>query len=335
MGTEPDTRTLHLIGSADVKRLLPVGDCINAMETAFHALARDRAVQPLRTVIHVPGGQDSLYVMPAHVSGEDADSLAVKLVSLFPGNAGRGLDTHQGAVVLLDNVTGRVRALIEAGSLTGIRTAAVSALATRYLAIPEATELAILGAGVEAATHLEAMLAVRPLQHVRVWSRTAARALKFARDMAARHGIPVEVANDAKTAVDGAHIICTVTAARQPVLKGRWLAAGAHVNAVGASTPDARELDTQAIVNAALWVDSRAAAESEAGDYLIARAEAGSAVVIRGELGDLVTGRLPGRTSADEITIFKSLGLAIEDAAAARLLWKRALGAGLPAMDFD
>jgi ornithine cyclodeaminase/alanine dehydrogenase-like protein (mu-crystallin family) len=333
MGTEPDTG-LHLIGSDIVKRLLPVADCIDAMESAFRAIALGRAVQPLRTVIRVPGGRDSLYVMPAHVSDDRADALAVKLVSLFPGNAERGLDTHQGAVVLIDNTTGQVRAIIEAGSLTGIRTAAVSALATRHLASPTACELAILGAGVQARTHMEAMLAVRPVRRVRVWSRTADHAHAFARDMAGHHDIPIEVVSDAASAVHGAHIVCTVTAARQPVLSGQWLLPGAHVNAVGASTPDARELDTEAIVNGALWVDSRAAAEAESGDYLIARAEAGPAAVIRGELSDLVTARLPGRTRADEITIFKSLGLAVEDAAAARLIRERAVATGLPATDF-
>lgn len=334
MSIERDTWPLRLIGSDAVRRLLPVGDCIDAMETAFRALADGRAVQPLRTVIRIPRSRDSLYVMPAHVGDDGEPALAVKLVSLFPGNTAHGIDTHQGAVILFDNVTGRVRAIIEAGSLTAIRTAAVSALATRYLARPDAAELAILGSGVQARTHVEAMLAVRPVRRVRIWSRTPERARVFAREMTERHDVLIDVMGTAADAVHGADIICTVTAAREPVLSGAWLSRGAHVNAVGASTRDTRELDTEAIAKAALWVDSREAAGSESGDYLIARAEAGDAVSIRGELSDLLKGSVAARNRDAEITIFKSLGLAIEDAAAARLVCERAVAAGLPPTDF-
>jgi ornithine cyclodeaminase len=256
-------------------------------------------------------------------------------VSLFPGNSARGIDTHQGAIILFDNETGRVLAVIEAGSVTAIRTAAVSALATRYLSRPDSSDLAILGAGVQARSHLAAMRAVRPVRRVRVWSRTPARAQSFALDMAGQHDIPIDVMSDAAAAVHGADIVCTVSAARQPVVRGEWLSPGTHVNAVGASTPDTRELDTAAVVKGALWVDSRKAAIAEAGDYLIARAEAGEAVAIRGELSELVADRAAGRTSDDEITIFKSLGLAVEDAAAARLVWERAVAADMPGIDFQ
>ena len=315
-----------VVGPREVRRLLPMDACIGAMREALVGLARGEVVLPLRPVIHVPDGRGSLYVMPAWVARPEA--LAVKLVTLFPGNAASARETHQGVVVLFGK-HGEVRALIDAGALTAIRTAAVSAVATAALAMPAASDLALLGAGVQAASHLEAMLAIRPIRRVRVWSRNPAHALAFATAAQDWSAPPIEVCASPREAVTGADIICTVTGARDPILEGRWIRAGAHINAVGASTPDARELDSDAIAGAQLWVDARAAAFAEAGDILIPLEEGRiTAEHVRGELGEVLAGMVPGRSSDAAITVFKSLGVAVEDAAAARLVVERAAAAG-------
>jgi ornithine cyclodeaminase len=310
---------------SDIERLLPVAECIDVMADAFAALAGGGAAQPLRGVLHLPDGSGSLYTMPGWLG--DPPALAVKMVGVFHGNRERGLDTHQGVVALFDAQTGEPRAIMDAAAVTAIRTAAVSGLATRLLAREDAGDLALLGSGVQARTHLEAMAAVRPLRRVRVWSPTPERRDAFVSDAALRTSIPVEAVGSAEAAVRGADLICTVTAAQSPVLRNEWVQAGAHINAVGASTPTARELDGALVARAWLCVDRRESALAEAGDFLMARAEG---VIgddhIRADLGDLVTGRVPARGSPAQVTVFKSLGLAIEDVAAARYILERALG---------
>ena len=218
---------------------------------------------------------------------------------------------------------------MDASSITAIRTAAVSGVATRALARENAGDLAILGSGVEAITHLAAMRAVRPLRRVRVWSRNPENARRFAVGLGPRQGITIEAMPTARAAVEGADLVCTTTAAREPVLEGAWLSPGAHVNAVGACFPATRELDTAAVARARLIVDRRESTLAEAGDFLIPRAEgAFGDEHIAGELGDVLLGRLPGRRTADEVTLFKSLGIAIEDLAAAHYLYEQALATG-------
>jgi ornithine cyclodeaminase len=314
---------LLYLQAEDIRRLLPMEDCIQVMEHAFAALGRGDVVQPLRTVIHRPDGAGSLYVMPAFTARPAA--LAVKLISLFHGNLARGLPSHQGIVVVFDADTGAPAAILDAASLTATRTAAVSALATRLLARPDASDLAILGAGVQAWSHLEAMRIVRPIRRVRVWSPHAARRQAFAAGAATLHGLPVEAVANARDAVKGADIICTVTSASAPVLRADWVARGAHINAVGASTPTAREVDTELVVRARVIVDSLLAALSEAGDLIIPMSEGAiDEGGIAAELADLVLGSAPGRRGPDQITLFKSLGLAVEDAAAAARVLERA-----------
>jgi ornithine cyclodeaminase len=310
--------SLPFIDAAAVARLLPMHECIVAMERAFRALGQGDAEQPLRQVLALPGGRGSLYCMPAWLGPADDGALAVKLITLFPGNAGTDRETHQGVIVLFDPHHGGVRAVIEAASVTAVRTAAVSALATRLLARADASVLAILGAGVQAHSHLEAMLAVRPIREVRVWSRTERHARAFAERARARHGVRIDVASSAEIAVRDALIICTVTGATEPVLHGNMVAPGAHINAVGASTSRTRELDSALVVRSHVYVDSRTSALAEAGDLLIPMVEGViTADHIRGDLADLVCGTVTGRTNDEEITIFESLGLAVEDAAAA------------------
>ncbi len=317
--------TLLHLDAGDVLRLLPMADCIGVMERAFAALGRGEVLQPLRTVIHRPDGVGSLYVMPAYTV--EPPALAVKLISVFHGNHARGLPSHQGIVVAFDPDSGAPAALLDAASVTIRRTAAVSGLATRLLAREDAGDLALLGTGAQALPHLEAMRLVRPIRRVRVWSPDTARRKAFATRASEASGLDVEMTDSAKEAVEGADIICTLTAARQPVLEGAWLANGCHINAVGASTRTTRELDTLAVRRARIVVDSRSAALSEAGDLLIPMEEGAIGEdSIAAELSELVLGRAPGRTAVEQITLFKSLGLAVEDAAVASWILARARG---------
>ena len=314
-----------------VTRLLPMRDCIGVMREALAALARGHALVPLRMVMRMPDGSGFLGLMPGHLAkdeGHDA-ALGMKAVSVFPGNGARGIDTHQGAVLLFEPDTGRLSALMDGATITAIRTAAVSAVATDLLARPDAVELAILGAGVQARTHLEAIAAVRPLRRVRVWSRNAERARSFADQAANANGLIVSAVGSAEAAVRGADIVTTVTASLEPVLRRAWLEESAHINAVGSSIPTAREIDTATMAVARLFVDRRESALNEAGDVLIPMREgAFQADHIQAELGDVIIGKHPGRRSQGELTLFKSLGIAVEDVAAAAYVVRRARETG-------
>ncbi|HEX3629248.1 MAG TPA: ornithine cyclodeaminase family protein [Candidatus Dormibacteraeota bacterium] len=316
-----------VLSAEDVATLLPMRDCITVMRDALAALARGQALVPLRLVMRLPDGSGFLGLMPGYIApnagGEGA--LGTKAVSVFPGNAKRGIDTHQGAVLLFEADTGRLSALMDGATITAIRTAAVSAVATDVLARKEAGELAILGAGVQGRTHLEAIAAVRPIRRVRIWSRSADRARALVEQDRGRYGFPLEAAVSPEDAVRGADIVATVTASPEPVLKRAWLKKGAHINAVGSSVPTARELDTETIAAARLFVDRRESALNEAGDVLIPMREGAiKAEHIVAELGEVIIGTDPGRRSADELTVFKSLGLAVEDVASAAFIAEQA-----------
>ena len=311
----------------DVARWLPMPACIEAMASAFTSLAAGDVVLPLRQVVHLPGTPNALFLMPA--ADRAIGAIGAKALTVFPGNVAGGIPSHQGVVLLFDATDGRLTAILDAGAITAIRTAAVSGLATRLLANADAGDLAILGAGVQARTHLAAMCAVRPVRRVRVWSHQRARADAFAHEAAASHGMAIEACESARSAVAGADIICTVTAAATPVLAGADIATGAHINAVGASSPTTRELDSAAVAMARLFVDRRESALAESGDVVIARAEGAiTDAHIRGELAELVTGAVRGRARHQDVTLFKSLGLAIEDLAAAHLVYERAVASG-------
>ena len=322
-----------VVNGTRVRQFLPMRECIDAMERALRALTRGRAVVPLRPVVKIPGETGgALAAMPAFL--EDPRSLGVKAISVFPANEGTVHDSHQGAVLLFDPDHGALVAIMDAASITAVRTAAVSAVATRLLARADASDLTLLGAGVQAHSHLEAMRVVRPVQRVRVWSRTAARASAFAR----RYDTPelrVVAAATAREAVEGADLVCTVTSSREPVLEGEWLSPGAHLNVVGASVAAAREVDTAAILRSACFVDRRESALREAGDLVIPMREGAVAEShIRAELGEVLEGASPGRSSLEEITLFKSVGLAVEDLAAADIVYRRARGeSGVPRVE--
>ncbi len=315
-----------VLAENDVRQLLRMPELIGAMEDALRAYSSGGVQQPLRTVLQV-GGMAFFGVMSAYRA--EPAALGTKLVTVTPGNAERGRPTHLATILLLDPDTGELQAVLDGRLITEARTAAVSAAATRALARPNASVLAILGSGVQARSHLEAISIVRRLAEVRVWSPNAAHRGAFVH--AHQRSTPrLREARSAREAVEGADLIVTATAARAPVLEGGWVSAGAHICAVGAARPDMRELDTDAIARARVYVDSRQAALAEAGDLVIPVAEGRwSADKIVGELGELFAQRVPGRTSADEITVFKSLGMAIEDVAAADLVYRRAAEVGL------
>ena len=308
-----------------------MGDCIQVMREALAALARGEAVVPLRLVMRMPDASGFLGVMPGFIAQrEEAEAaLGMKAVLVFPRNAERGIDTHQGAVLLFEADTGRLSTLMDGGTITAVRTAAVSAVATDALAPKDAAELAILGAGVQGRKHLEAVAAVRPLRRVRIWSRSPEHAKKLADDAASLAKATIEPAASVEAAVREADIVVTATASREPLLERRWLKDGAHLNAVGSSTPTSRELDTATVAAASLFVDRRESALNEAGDVLIPIREG---VIgedhIQAELGDVLIGKHPGRRSSTELTLFKSLGLAVEDVASAAFVARRARAAG-------
>ena len=321
-----------VINAGQVRDLLPMSDCIDAMAVALKALRLKHALNPLRLVTRLPDESGFLITMPSYVSG----AMGVKVITVMPGNHGTAYDSHQGAVLLFEAEHGSPLALIEAGTITGIRTAAVSGLATRLLAREDAGDLAILGSGVQARTHLEAMSVARKLRRVRVWSRNPAHAQAFAESESARYGLTIEPMPDVSSAVEGADLICTTTASNEPVLRGEWVAPGGHLNVVGASISTARECDTALMVKSRLFVDKRKSALAEAGDFLIPKGEgAVDDSHIQAELGEILTGEAGGRKSPNDITLFKSLGLAIEDLAAAQIIYAKAKEKGIGArVDF-
>lgn len=313
-----------VLSHTDVERLLTMEACVEVMADALRATSQGGAVLPLRTMVWMPDRTGMIGLMPGFL--DPPRSLGLKIVSIFPDNHAAGYDSHQGVVMLFDTRHGYPLAIMDASSITAIRTAACSGVATRALARDDAGDLAILGSGVQARTHLAAMRAVRTLRRVRVWSRSAANARRFA----AESPVPVEIMPTARAAVDGADLICTTTAAREPILEGAWLAPGAHVNAVGACFATTRELDTAAVARSRLVVDRTESALAESGDFLFAKRDGAIGDDhILGELGDLLLGRFAGRRAADDVTLFKSLGIAIEDLASAHYIYTQALAQGL------
>lgn len=318
---------LLVLSQRDVEDLLPMGECVDVMQAALSATARGDAVLPLRQMVWMPDRSGMIGLMPGFLG--EPKSLGLKIVSIFPRNEGTEYDSHQGVVMLFDTEHGTPLVVMDASAITAIRTAAVSGSATRALSHSEAGDLAILGSGVQASTHLEAMATVRTLRRVRVWSRDPAHARGFAERHSSKAPVPIEPMASAEAAVRNADLICTTTSAQEPIVRGEWLAPGSHLNAVGACFPKTRELDTEAVARAKVYVDRRESALHEAGDLLIPMQEGRlTADHVVGELGDLFLGRVPGRTGSTEITLFKSLGIAIEDLAAAHHVLRKAIAAG-------
>jgi len=289
-----------VLSEHDVRALLPMDECIEAMDGVLRALARGELHQPLRFLTRPPNAESLMGFMPAYRSAQGS-VWSLKEIVIAPGNPARGLDAHQGAVLLHDGETGELRALLNASPITEIRTAAVSAVATRALARSGARVVAILGAGVQARSHADAMRAVLDDVEIRTWSRGDG--------------------GTAENVLRGADVVCTCTSAREPILRREWLAAGTHVNAVGSSLPTTRELDTETMTASRLFVDRRESTLNEAGDLLLAGL---GEEHIQAELGEVLTGAHPGRADGAELTVFKSLGLAVEDLAAAELIVRKA-----------
>jgi ornithine cyclodeaminase len=314
-----------VLSHQEVLELLPINECIAVMREALIALAAGKAHQPLRTVIRPPGAKGVMGLMPAYMSGVPA-AFGLKAICVFPGNPGKGKDSHQGAVLLFSAETGELLAMMNASAITAIRTAAVSGVATDLLARVDACNLAILGSGVQARSHLTAMSQVRSVKRCRIASRHLEHAQNFAEQMRQDFSFALEPVETVEEALEGADLIVTATTAVEPIVRREWIAAGAHLNLVGSSTPHAREVDSATMAAASLFVDRRESTINEAGDYIIA---ARDGVIgpnhIRAEIGEVLKGDKPGRTSPEEITLFKSLGLAIEDLFAAEYLYRRAV----------
>lgn len=281
-----------------------MADLIPAMEKALIDFSAGKVTQPVRSVIKVdpPGG--FLGLMPALTP----EGLGLKAVTFYPSNAERGIHTHMATIFLVDPETGTPLAIMDGRLITEMRTAAVSAAATKLLAAPDSKILAILGSGVQARSHVEALRLVRQFEQIHVWSPTKKHADELAKEIGA-------TAMSAEEAVRGADVVVTVTNSKTPVLKGSWLKAGCHVNAIGACRPDWRELDDEAMANV-VFVDSREGAIKESGDVILSGAK------IYAELGEALAGKVPPR--ANETTIFKSLGMAVEDITAALLVYRSA-----------
>lgn len=317
-----------IINNSEVCELLPMRDCMEVVGEALSDLSRGEGVQPLRSGFLLPDRQGVLAWMPGSLAA--GRPFGIKVLSVVDNPGELGVESHQGGVMIFDPANGSPLALCEAGAITAVRTAAVSALATDRLARKDASVVAVLGAGTQARSHIEAMLAVRPIERFRLWSRTQETAERTAEEQSAVHGVPFDVTTDVASAVEEADIVCTTTSAREPILFAEMLEPGTHINAVGASVPSWREIDSGVLPLVSLFTDRRESLANEAGEYIQAR-ETGlveDGLVIP-EIGEVLNGDHPGRTSETEITLFRSLGLAIEDIASARLVYERALERGV------
>ena len=313
-----------VLSQDEVIGLLPMDECIAVMRDALIALAAEKAHQPLRTIIRPPDATGVMGLMPSYLAGDHA-AFGLKAICVMPGNPAKGLDAHQGAVLLFSADSGELMAMMNASAITSIRTAAVSGVATDLLAREDAGNLAIIGAGVQAQSHLAAMSAVRSIKRCRVASRHFEHARKFADQMKQDFQFPIEPLDSIEKALQDADLIVTATSAVEPIVRREWISPGAHLNVVGACTPKTREVDSATMAASSLFVDRRESTFNEAGDYLIALHEGAIAPDhIRAELGEALTGEKPGRTSAEEITLFKSLGIGIEDLAAAEYIYRKA-----------
>ncbi len=318
-----------LLSRADVESILDMPTTIAAVEDAFRELARGTVDMPQRPVIRVAEHGGTVLFMPAYIGG--TASLGMKLVSVYPQNPTQhNLPTTMGVILVCEAATGQVVSVMDGGFITAMRTGAVTGVAARVMARPEATVLGLFGAGVQARTQLLAVAAVRPLSRVIVCDVAADQAQRFAAEMAERLDLAIEVASEPRQAVEGADIVVTATSAASPVFDGRWLREGTHISGIGSHAAHMRELDTVTVQRSRVIVDSRRAALAEAGDLILPIQEGAIAPEhIVGELGEVLLGQVAGRTSPAEITLFKSVGLAIQDVAVAARVYAAARERGI------
>jgi ornithine cyclodeaminase len=319
---------IRILRGAEVRQLLTMRECIDLMQRTMIAVSEGKVVLPLRSILALPEGRGMMGVMPGYLA--EPECFGVKLISLMPRNKPPLYSSHLGLVLLFEAEHGQPIALLDAAEITAIRTAAASGLATRLLARADAGDLALLGAGEQARSHLEAMLSVRPLRRIRIWARGRDKARLFAEVQGARHQVTIETTATVREAIAGADIICTTTKAREPIVLGDWLAPGVHLNLVGSSIAAAAEIDTPAVVKARFFVDCRNSTVNEGGEYLTAlKAGAIQPSHILAEIGEVADGSKQGRSSPSDITLYKSLGIASQDLASAHYIFEKACAAGI------
>jgi len=300
------------VNKEKIASLLPMDECIEVMDKMFRSLAAGECLQPLRNIMRLPEGSGVLGMMPGHAA--KLGVMGIKVISVFHANKEAGFPSHQGIVMLFDAKNGQPLMLFDALEITAIRTAAASAVATKLLSRGNSSTLALIGSGEQAKRHIEAMLLVRNIQQINLWSRDENNARHLVNELSAEYNLPVHIKKNVQQAVEHADIICTVTASKEPVVMGDWISAGSHINAVGSSTPFSRELDTIAIARSKLFTDRYESIFNEAGDFLIPKKE--GAVTddhVKAEIGEVLSGTKKGRENDEEITLFKSLGIAAED----------------------
>ena len=295
-----------------IASLLTMGECISVMERMFRSLAAGQCLQPLRNIMRLPDGSGVLGMMPGHAA--ELGVMGIKVITVFHANSESGLPSHQGIVMLFDAKHGQPLMLFDALEITAIRTAAASAVATKLLSRENSSTLAIIGSGEQAKRHIEAILLVRNIRNINIWSRNEKNAKQLVNELSGEYNLHIQVKKDVLQAVEHADIICTVTSSKEPVVMGDWIAAGTHINAVGSSTAAARELDTTAIAGSKLFTDRYESIFNEAGDFLIPKKEGAiTDMHVRAEIGEVLSGTKKGRENEEEITVFKSLGIAAED----------------------
>jgi ornithine cyclodeaminase len=300
------------VNKEKIASLLPMNECIGVMEQMFRSLAAGECLQPLRNIMFLPDRNGALGMMPGHAA--KLGVMGIKVITVFHANSDVGLPSHQGVVMLFDAKHGQPLMFFDGLEITAIRTAAASAVATKQLSRKNSSTLAIIGSGEQAKRHIEAILLVREIKQINIWSRNRSHARELAEQTFSRFNIPVQVSDTVKQAVTNADVICTVTSSREPVLSGEWIAAGTHINAVGSSVPAAREIDTEAMIKSKLFTDRYESLFNEAGDFLIPKNE-GMVTDdhVKAEIGEVLSGTKKGRENDKEITVFKSLGIAAED----------------------
>jgi ornithine cyclodeaminase/alanine dehydrogenase-like protein (mu-crystallin family) len=319
---------IRVLRGTEVRELLPMAECIELMQRTMIAVSEGRVVLPLRSILTLPGDRGMMGQMPGYLA--EPECFGIKLVSLIPRNKPPQYSSHLGLVLLFEAEHGQPVALVDAAEITAIRTAAASGLATRLLARSDAGDLALLGAGEQARSHLEAMLRVRSLRRIRVWARDRDKANAFAAEQGAKHRLTVETCATVREAVIGADLICTTTKAREPILQGDWLASGVHLNVVGSSIASAAEIDTPTVAKSRFFVDRRESTVNEGGEYLRAlKAGAITPAHILGEIGEVANGTKVGRSSPIDVTLYKSLGIAPQDLASAHHVLMKARAAGV------
>lgn len=312
-----------VLNAAAVRELLPMAKCIELMKEAFRAEAEGRTRQPIRNLVPAEHGRGYLAWMPGTLAAPDW--LGIKVMSIFPGNFGKDLGSHQGCVLLFDSDNGRPAAMIDAREITAIRTAAATAAATDILAPADAATLGIFGYGDQAETHVEAIRYVRNIERILVWGRNIEKARAFA---AAQHGDAEVIAVGTAAEAAEADILCLTTAARTPYFKGSWLRPGHHVNAVGSSVATTSEVDADTIARSRVYVDFEESARELAGDLKLAWDAGVPDDNIIGSVGDVLVGRKPARVGAKDVTYFKSLGMIVEDLVSADFILNEARRTG-------